>query len=50
MKIRMEIAMNDGTFKREVVEAKNVIEAHQKMHKKYRGQYHSTLVDEVITE
>ena len=48
MKIKMEISMHDGTKKHEIVEVKNLIEAHQKMHKKYKGQYHSTLIDEVI--
>ncbi|HHT98203.1 MAG TPA: hypothetical protein GXZ90_09965 [Clostridiales bacterium] len=48
MKIKMEISMNDSTKKHEIVEVKNYIEAHQKMHKKYKGQYHSTLIDKVI--
>lgn len=50
MKIKIEILMNDGTKKHEIIEAKNFIEAHQKMHKKYKGQYQSTLIDEVIAE
>lgn len=50
MKLKMEITMKDGTIKHEIIESKNYIEAHQKMHKKYEGQYNTTLVDEVITE
>lgn len=50
MKLKMELVMKDGTIKHEIIEAKNFIEAHQKMHKKYKGQYQSTLIDEVIAE
>lgn len=48
MKVEMEIIMNDGTVKNEFVEVKNYIEAHQKMHKKYKGEYRTTLINSVI--
>ncbi|GLO66169.1 hypothetical protein [Oceanobacillus kimchii] len=44
MELKMEIAMKDGTIKHENVKVKNHIEAHKKMHKKYKGQYNTTLI------
>lgn len=48
MKIEMEVIMNDGTVKQEVIEVKNNIEAHQKMHKKYKGQYRATVIKNIM--